>query len=84
MSFYHELTPECKIESVNTTTRQNKIDCFHVDGYCGHCKTMVFEAMGCSYHFCSCQETHPSLSEQDIERGNKKREMNVLRQQYLK
>ena len=80
MSFYQEWGPECKIQS---TGKQKKIDCFHVDGYCDHCKT-VFEAMGCYYHFCSCQETRPSLSEQDIERGNKKREMDELRREYIK
>ena len=83
MSFYQELRPECKIQSFYTTGKQKKIDCFHVDGYCDHCKT-VFEAMGCYYHFCSCQETRPSLSEQDIERGNKKREMDELRREYIK
>ena len=67
MSFYQELRPECKIQSFYPTGKQKKIDCFHVDGYCDYCKT-VFEAMGCYYLFCSCQETRQSLSEQDIER----------------
>ena len=40
--------------------------------------------MGCFYHYCSCQEARPSLTEEDIERGNKKREMNQMRRQYLK
>ena len=40
--------------------------------------------MGCYYHFWSCQETRPSLSEQNIERGNKKREMDELRREYIK
>ena len=83
MSFYQELRPECKSQSFYTTGKQKKIDCFHVDGYCDHCKT-VFEAMGCYYHFCSCQETRPSLSEQDIERGNKKRELDELRREHIK
>ena len=83
MSFYQELRPECKIQSFYTTGKQKKTDCFLVDGYCDHCKT-VFEAMGCYYHFCSCQETRPLLSEQDIERGNKKREMDELRREYIK
>ena len=78
MSFYQELRPACKIESSCTTEEQKIIECFNVDGYCDQCKT-VFEAMGCYYHFCSCQETRPSLSEQDHERGNKKREMDELR-----
>ena len=83
MSFYQKLRPECKIESFYTTGKQKKIDFFHIDGYCDHCET-VFEAMGCYYHFCSCQETCPFMSEQDIERGNKKREMDELRREYIK
>ena len=83
MSFYQESRPECKIESFFTSGKQKKIDCFNVDGYCDHYKT-VFEAMGCYYHFCSCQETRPSLTEQDIERANKKREMDEMRREYIK
>ena len=83
MSFYQESRPECKIESFFRSGKQKKIDCFNVDGYCDHCKT-VFEAMGCYYHFCSCQEARPSLTEQDIERGNKKREMDDMRREYIK
>ena len=40
--------------------------------------------MGCYYHFCSCHEARPSLTEQDIERGNKKREMDDMRREYIK
>ena len=40
--------------------------------------------MGCYYHFCSCQEARPSLTEQYIERGNKKREMDDMRREYIK
>ena len=54
-----------------------------MDGYSDHCKT-VFEAMGCYYHFCSCQEARPSLTEQDIERGNNKRELDDMRREYIK
>ena len=82
MSFYQESRPECKIESFFTSGKQKKIDCFNVDGFCDHCK-IVFEAMGCYYHFCSCQETCPSSTEQDIERGNKKREMDEMRREYI-
>ena len=39
--------------------------------------------MGCYYHFCSCQEARPSLTEQDIERVNKKREMDDMRREYV-
>ena len=61
---------------------RKKIDCFNVDEYCDHCKT-VFEAMGCYYHFCSCQEARPSLTDQDIERGNKKGEMDEMGREYI-
>ena len=40
--------------------------------------------MGCYYHFCSFQEARPSLTEQDIERGNKKRELDDMRREYNK
>ena len=56
--FYQETRPACKNESFFTSGKQKKIDCFNVDGYCDHCKT-VFEAMGCTYHFCSCSKLVP-------------------------
>ena len=71
MSYYQETRPEYRIESFHTSGNK-KNDCFNVDGYCDHCKT-VFETMGCYNHFCPCQETRPSLSDEDIERGNKRR-----------
>ena len=83
MSFYQETRPEFKIESFFTSAKQKKIGCFNVDGYCDHCKT-VFEAMRCYYHFCSCQEARPSITDQDIQRGNKKREMGDMRREYMK
>ena len=83
MSFFQRQRPDCKIESFYTTGTQKKIDCSKVDGFCAHCNT-VFEAMGCFYHYCPCQEPRPSLTEEDIERGNKKREMDQMRKQYIK
>ena len=82
-SNYQETRPECTIGSFNTSGNQKKIDCFNVAGYCDHCKT-VFEAMRCYYHFCPCQEILPSLSDEDIERGNKRREMDDLRRRYIR
>ena len=35
--------------------------------------------MGCFYHFCPCQELRPSLTEDDIKRGIRKREFDELR-----
>ena len=59
-----------------------RIDCFSVDGFCSHCNT-VFEATGCFYHFRPCQELRPSLIEEDIQRGSKKRELDALRRQHI-
>ena len=71
-SYFQRTRRECEIESFFTTGRQKKTDCFSVDGFCSHCNT-VFEAMGCFYHFCPCQELRPSLTEEDIQRGRKNR-----------
>ena len=83
MSSFQRQRPDCKIGSFYTTGTQKKIDCFKKDGFCAHCKT-VFEAMGCFYRYCPCQEARPSLTEEDIERGNKKRKMDQMRKQYIK
>ena len=40
----------------------------------------MFEAIGCFYHFCPCEELRPSLTEEDIQRRSKKRELDALRQ----
>ena len=82
VSYFQRTRPDCKIESFYTTGRQKKIDCFSVDGFCSHCIT-VFEAMGCFHHFCPCQELHPSLTEEDIKRGSRKRELDELRGGYI-
>ena len=82
LSYFQHSRPECKIESNVTTGRQNKIDCFSVDGICYHCNT-VFEAMGCYYHYCPCQEARPSLTDTDIERGVKKRQQDEMRRDYI-
>ena len=68
-SFFQSTRPDCKIESFFTTGRQKKIDCFSVDGFCFHCNT-VFEAMGCFYHLCPCQELRPFLTEEEIQENN--------------
>ena len=82
MSYFQRARPECEIESCLTTSRQKKIDCFSVDGFSSHCNT-VFEAMGCFYHFCPCQEQRPPLTEEDFQRGSKKRELDALRRHYI-
>ena len=82
VSYFQRTRPDCENESFFTTGRQKKIDWFTVDGFCSHCDT-VFEAMGCFYHFCPCLELRPSLTEEDIQRGSKKRELDALRRHYI-
>ena len=71
------------MESFSTTGRQKKTESFSVDGFCSHCN-IVLEAMGCFHHFCPCQELHPSLTEEDIKRGSRRRELDELRRGYIK
>ena len=82
MSYFQRTGPECGIESFFTTGRRKKIDCFSVDGFCSHCN-IVFEAMRCLYHFCPCQDLCPFLTEEVIQRGSKKRELDLLRRHYI-
>ena len=81
LSYFQRSRPDCKIESIVTLGRRKKIDCFSVDGICYHCNS-VFEAMGCYYHYCSCQEARPSLRYTDIERGVKKQQQDERRRDY--
>ena len=71
LSYFQRQRPDCKIESFYTTGAQKKIDSFKVDGFCANCNT-VFEAMGCFFFYCSCQEAQPSLTEEDTERGKER------------
>ena len=43
----------------------------------------MIEAVGCFYHFWSCQELRPSLTEEDIQRGRQKKELNALGRHYV-
>ena len=78
MSYFKGQRPDCKIESFYFTGTQKEIDCFKVDGFCAYC-SFVFEAMCCFSHHGPCQDARPSLTEEDIERGHKKREMYQMR-----
>ena len=73
MSFFQPTKPDCKIDSFHAPGRQTKIDYFHVDGFCFQSNS-VFEARGCFYHFCTCREVRPYLTEEDIQRCSKKEE----------
>ena len=82
MSFFQRTRPESETESFFTTGRHKKIDCFSVDVFCSQRNT-VFEAMGCFHHFYPCQELRPSLTEHDIQRGSKKKDLDALRRHYI-
>ena len=82
MSYFQRTRPDCKIDSFYTTGRQKRIDCFSVDGFCSPCNT-VFEAMGCFYHLCPCQEVRPSLTEEDIKHAGRKRQLDEFRRSYI-
>ena len=43
----------------------------------------MFEAIGCFYHDCPCQEARPALTDEDIHRGTKKGELDEMRTQYI-
>ena len=43
----------------------------------------VLEAMGCYYHFCPCQDARPCLTEEEIQRCIRKRELDELRKQCI-
>ena len=47
-------------------------------GFFSRCNTMS-EAMVWFYYFCPCEELRPSFTEDDLQRGSKKRELNALR-----
>ena len=74
LSYFQQTHPEFQMESNVTTGRQKRIHCVTVDGICNHCNT-VFEAMGCYFHYCPCQEARPSMTDNEnmrgIKRGNK-------------
>ena len=82
LSYFQQSQPDCKIESNVTTGRQKKIDCFSIDGICYHCNT-VFEAIGCHFHYCPCQEARPSLTDNEITRGITQREKDQMRKEYI-
>ena len=82
ISYFQRFRSQCKVEGFNTMGTQKRSDAYSVDGFCGHRNT-VFEAVGCSYCFCPCQEARTSLTEEEIQRGIKQRELDKLRKQYI-
>ena len=80
MSYFQRIRPDCKTENIYTTGRQ-KIS-FNVDGFCSHCNT-VFEATGFFYRFSPIQELRPSVTEEDMKRGSRRRELDESRRSYI-
>ena len=78
ISYFQRTKPECEKENFFRTGRQEKSDCFSVVGFYSHCN-IVFEAMGCFYHFCPCQELRLFPTEKNTQRGSEKREQDALR-----
>ena len=82
-SYFQRQRPDCLIKSFFTTRTQKKNDCFKAVGLCANC-TFLYGSMGGFDFYCPCQEAWPSLIEDDIERGNKKRKLDRTRKQYIK
>ena len=80
LSYFQQTGPECRIENNVTSCRQKKIDCFSVDVISNQCNT-VFEALGCYFDCCPCQEARPSLIDNEIMRGLKTRERDQMRKE---
>ena len=80
---FQKLRLNCKIKIFYTTGTQKKSNCFRVDGFCDHL-SIIFEAVGCFYLFCGCQEVQPGLNDEDIVKGQKKKELDKLRWPYLR
>ena len=78
IEYLQSTPPQCLIQSQFS---HKKIGTYLVDGFCSHCNT-VFEAMGCYFHFCPCQEEKRLLFEV-IENGLKTRERDSDRREYL-
>ena len=78
MSDFQQIKSACKIECFHTTGGQKKIIASVFMGFWSHCNT-VFQAMACLFHFCHCQEVRPSVTEEDIQFADEKRELNKLR-----
>ena len=83
MAFFQSSRPECKIEIFYTTGTQRKNNCFSVDGFCGHCNT-VLGALGCFCLSCEYQEVQLGLTEEDILKGHRNRELDELRRCFLR
>ena len=74
---YHSVMFKVSARQVH---RKNNAYC--ADESHGHWNT-VSQAMGCYYQYSPCQEARVSLTEEEIWRGFRKRELNELLKQYI-
>ena len=74
--------PGCKIQSIQTTGNQHKIDNFSVDGFSGHGNT-VFEAMICFYHGCDCQMVKKETNALIVKRWHERRKLDAERKHFI-
>ena len=72
-----------KMRASTLQADRKKLTALVLMGFFSYCNT-VFEAMGCFCHFSPCQELRPSLTEKDIKRGKKKRELDELGRDYIR
>ena len=72
----NEQDQNVKLKDSLQQANRKKLTASVLMGFFCHCNT-VFEAMGCFYHFCPRQEHRPSLTEEDNQRGSKKRESSM-------
>ena len=82
ISYFQRVIPESILGIFYTTGTQKTFDAYSVAGFCGNCNT-VFETMGCYHHCCPCQEGRPFFTEEKIQRGVEKRELDEQQKQYI-
>ena len=77
MSFFQRTRPECRLENFYTTAKHMKNGYFSVTEFVliAHCD----RSNGLLLSFSFCQEVKPSLTEEDIKRSSRKRELDELR-----
>ena len=71
MSYLQSQRPNCTIESYYTTGTQKMIDCFNVDGFWAHCKT-VFEAMVVTFTFVHVRKQERACQRKRLKKDSRK------------
>ena len=82
MSYFQRVRPQCKVESFYTTSTQKKV-IFTMLKALVDTTTLCLKLWGCCYHYCPCQDSRPSLTEEEILRGIRKRELDELWEQKI-